>query len=103
MVCEAIDIDGFNHELTLWVGIKLLTEHSISCANIFRSLPDGRYEFDLYLTPSKIKSNGYVGQNGLWIFSDIEKIHHRYDKPEDGRTPQHQAFWQSMPDKEADA
>jgi len=46
MVCDAIDIDGFNHELTLWVGIKLLTEHSISCANIFRSVPDRRYEFD---------------------------------------------------------
>jgi hypothetical protein len=55
------------------------------------------------LTQPKIKTNGYVGQNGLWIFSDIEKIHHRREKPEYGRTPQHQAFWQSMPDKEANA
>jgi len=39
-------------------------------------------------------------QRGLWILSDVKKVHHRRDKPEYGRTPQHQTFWQSMPNKE---
>ena len=66
-------------------------------------LPDHGCQFELNLTQSNLKSIGYVGQNGLWILLDVKKIHHRCDKPEYGRTPQHQAFWQSMSDKEADA
>jgi len=30
MICSAIDIVGFSHELALWTGIELLPERAIS-------------------------------------------------------------------------
>tara|TARA_B100001093_G_scaffold432390_1_gene428864 strand:- start:438 stop:659 length:222 start_codon:yes stop_codon:yes gene_type:complete len=67
------------------------------------SLAADKVNFDPDLTHLKVKCIGYVGQNGLWVLSDIEKIYRRRDKPKYGRTPKHQAFWQSMSDKETDA
>jgi hypothetical protein len=67
------------------------------------SLAAEKVNFDPDLKHSKVKCIGYAGQNGLGVLSDIEKIHHRRDKPKYGRTPKHQAFWQSMCDKETDA